>query len=490
LATVSSGAPARRASADKQRRRLVRRPVIIVSSIVLGWVLVALALGFVMDAAYAGKALPGFVLAGHSISGMTSADIGSVLTQAQNDISVDLTIGSVTHHGTGTDMGITVDSQRVLAAVAQESKRTFWIYHSHQATTIPLTVSIDAPKFNTWLSTTFADQYVAPTDAGLTYNTATHQFDTVDAVPGTGATSAQLASLAAMLSASGHAAYTMTLGPIPAPITDQQALMAATRANATLSTTCALTSDEQTVYTLSADDIGALTTVAPNPTGGLAISYDPGAVTGFVEKTVAAKINLKPVTQKQTVDETGKILAVSQKGVAGRTLINTAALGGAVAQCLTGGQDTSIPVTFTPVPYTTDAVVQPSHPAPPAGSASTHWADVNLTRQTVTLMNGSTPGQTFTVSSGKASTPTPTGTFHVYAQVPLQPMRGCDADGCWDYENVHWATWFYQDYGFHEAYWRNDFGTPVSHGCINMKLADAKAVYDWLGIGDAVDIHT
>ena len=36
-----------------------------------------------------------------------------------------------------------------------------------------------------------------------------------------------------------------------------------------------------------------------------------------------------------------------------------------------------------------------------------------------------------------------------------------------------------EGYGIHGAYWHNNFGHPMSHGCINMKEEDVKQIYYW-----------
>ena len=52
--------------------------------------------------------------------------------------------------------------------------------------------------------------------------------------------------------------------------------------------------------------------------------------------------------------------------------------------------------------------------------------------------------------------------------------------------NVPWVMFFANDeiakmrgFSFHGTYWHDNFGHPMSHGCINMKIADAKTLYDW-----------
>lgn len=56
----------------------------------------------------------------------------------------------------------------------------------------------------------------------------------------------------------------------------------------------------------------------------------------------------------------------------------------------------------------------------------------------------------------------------------------------YDLPNVQWTMFFYnkdipksRGYGIHSAYWHNNFGHPMSHGCINMRTEDAKLLYDW-----------
>jgi len=111
-----------------------------------------------------------------------------------------------------------------------------------------------------------------------------------------------------------------------------------------------------------------------------------------------------------------------------------------------------------------------------------HWVDVNLTTHMLKMMNGSKVMATFPISGGKPSTPSPTGTFRVYAQTADQSMGG--------YSHVKWCTWFKGNYAIHTAYWHNRFGIEaVSHGCVNMREADAKVIYNWMFIGAKVYIH-
>jgi hypothetical protein len=46
-------------------------------------------------------------------------------------------------------------------------------------------------------------------------------------------------------------------------------------------------------------------------------------------------------------------------------------------------------------------------------------------------------------------------------------------------EEVPHALFFHREQGFHGTFWHDRFGTPVSHGCVNLSLADAEWLFDW-----------
>jgi hypothetical protein len=80
-------------------------------------------------------------------------------------------------------------------------------------------------------------------------------------------------------------------------------------------------------------------------------------------------------------------------------------------------------------------------------------------------------------------TATPTGSFHVSLKTPLRHMGNGHVTSSLDaYElpGVPWVSFFHETgIGFHGTYWHNDFGTPKSHGCINMRTEEALWVYRW-----------
>ncbi|MBI4066158.1 L,D-transpeptidase [Candidatus Gottesmanbacteria bacterium] len=113
--------------------------------------------------------------------------------------------------------------------------------------------------------------------------------------------------------------------------------------------------------------------------------------------------------------------------------------------------------------------------------------EVDLTSQKVYAYEGARRVHEFTVSTGKWAR-TPTGEFRIWAKVRSQKMSGGDRTiGTYYYlPNVPYVMFFYNNvtakmrgFSFHGTYWHDNFGHPMSHGCVNMKLADAQTLYEW-----------
>jgi lipoprotein-anchoring transpeptidase ErfK/SrfK len=112
------------------------------------------------------------------------------------------------------------------------------------------------------------------------------------------------------------------------------------------------------------------------------------------------------------------------------------------------------------------------------------WIQIDLTKQNLIAWEGSKPVYAITISSGKESTPTRIGTFKIQTKLKKARMRGRD----YDIPNVPHTMYYQGSYAIHGAYWHHRFGTPVSHGCINLAPDHAKWIYEWADIGTPVII--
>lgn len=109
------------------------------------------------------------------------------------------------------------------------------------------------------------------------------------------------------------------------------------------------------------------------------------------------------------------------------------------------------------------------------------WIDIDLSSQRLRAYEGDRVVYDFPISSGLPWMPTITGEFPIWAKVRIQRMRGGSLDdgSFYDLPNVPYVQYFYKGYGLHGAYWHNDFGKPRSHGCVNLRIADAEKLYYW-----------
>jgi len=119
------------------------------------------------------------------------------------------------------------------------------------------------------------------------------------------------------------------------------------------------------------------------------------------------------------------------------------------------------------------------------GQGGARWIDVDLTNQSVYAYEGDTIVNSFVVSTGTWMTPTVTGKYKIWVKFKSTSMSGPG----YFLPNVPYVMYFYKGYGLHGTYWHNNFGTPMSHGCVNLRTSDAEWLYNWASVGTVVNVH-
>jgi lipoprotein-anchoring transpeptidase ErfK/SrfK len=132
----------------------------------------------------------------------------------------------------------------------------------------------------------------------------------------------------------------------------------------------------------------------------------------------------------------------------------------------------------------TSEYVPPKPPVAVSGNGA-RWIDVDLTNQMVYAYEGDVVVNSFIVSTGVARTPTVTGEYKIYVKVRVQDMRGPG----YHLRDVPYVMFFYKDYGLHGTYWHNNFGIPMSRGCVNLTIDDAAWLFSWASVGTVVNVH-
>jgi peptidoglycan hydrolase-like protein with peptidoglycan-binding domain len=102
--------------------------------------------------------------------------------------------------------------------------------------------------------------------------------------------------------------------------------------------------------------------------------------------------------------------------------------------------------------------------------------EADLSRQVIALARGGKVERIYPISSGKPSTPTVIGSFRVYTKSP-----GYNAKG------MYFSNYFIRGYAIHGY-----ASVPVfaaSHGCLRVPIPDAISIYNWLRVGNIVDVY-
>jgi len=115
------------------------------------------------------------------------------------------------------------------------------------------------------------------------------------------------------------------------------------------------------------------------------------------------------------------------------------------------------------------------------------WIEVDLTNQRLYAYEDGYKVFDFLVSTGKWGR-TPIGEFEIWIKLRYTTMSGgSKALNTYYYlPNVPFTMFFFNKdypkwvgYGIHGTYWHDNFGHPMSHGCINMKNEEVEQLYYW-----------
>ncbi len=168
-----------------------------------------------------------------------------------------------------------------------------------------------------------------------------------------------------------------------------------------------------------------------------------------------------------------------------------------------------VTLVFTPAdrlpPETTINVTLPSGPDGPRTEAGGYLEkdlvtsfvtmpdrriEVSIAKQQLYMIESERTIKTITVGTGVAGADTPRGQYEVLYKLPKTRMQGVNPSGArYDLLDVPWVLPFMGDYAIHGVYWRNNFGTVASNGCVGMTVEEARVLYDWADVGTPIRIY-
>jgi len=117
--------------------------------------------------------------------------------------------------------------------------------------------------------------------------------------------------------------------------------------------------------------------------------------------------------------------------------------------------------------------------------------EVNLSRQVLSRWENGQKIDENKVSTGKKSTPTPTGVFRIRNKTQVAYSKK------YRLYMPYWMAITPWGHGIHELpifrngkrEGANHLGSPVSHGCVRLGVGAAQTVYNWASVGTPVVIH-
>ena len=119
---------------------------------------------------------------------------------------------------------------------------------------------------------------------------------------------------------------------------------------------------------------------------------------------------------------------------------------------------------------------------------------VDRSEQKLYAYEGETLFMEILISTGLELTPTPRGTFSVFKKTPSRymqgPLPGLADQQVYDLPGVPWNLYFTQEGAvIHGAFWHTSFGSPYSHGCVNLPPGKARELYTWAELGTKVVVR-
>lgn len=443
--------------------------------------LIALVLSGVLSQYFKDKTLPNVKVASIASSVKTRAELKGQLEQQLEDFSLKLQTGEKTLEPKAQEIGLKVDIDqtidRALQAKRQRgllAKLAFW-----KSEDVPAVVTINDTLLGQYLETHLPELSKAPQDAQLQFNSDSSNFAITEQADGQGADAKKL-KLQIQNTASQLQTATLTVATAAKAPTITKAKLEPLLADANT-----LVSRRVTLaglgynYQARPSDIASWVTPTPQEDGNIKLIIDVAKIQSYVDG-IGKKISQAPVDKKVLKDETTGAEVVLQSGRDGTELADKNVLADAIAQSLKAKQDSAQTMNIKVAAYQTVNM-----------KAYDKWIEVDLSEQRTTAYEKATPIKNFLIASGMRGHETPVGEYAIWLRVRSQTMQGgSKADGSYyNIPNVEWVSYFYQDYALHGAWWREKFGAPASHGCVNMTNADAQWIFEWAPVGTKVIVH-
>lgn len=130
------------------------------------------------------------------------------------------------------------------------------------------------------------------------------------------------------------------------------------------------------------------------------------------------------------------------------------------------------------------AVVASVAPATPVAARGQKAIVVSISQQMLWAYKGNKMVLSSSVSSGRSGFDTPVGSYVILTKLASQTMEGVVGGEYYNVPDVPNVMYFTTNgHALHGTYWHTNFGTPMSHGCVNLPIDVAAWVFEWAPVG-------
>ena len=472
-----------------QKKTPVGKVVGITFGVIIGVLLIAYIAGAIV---FMGRFFPNTSIAGHDISMMPNEEVVQLLDDAVDSYSLDIVGTEFNFHADGKDVGLSIDSENVVAAMHEDLNPWTWpvlIFQESHDETDMLTVSYDLTKYDSKLINAISEynkDATAPVDATIAYDEKQKKFTIVDEVPGTQYDShVVLASMNDAISTL-EPKIKLTSADLIQPNVfrdDERLVNSAELATGLVSAHVTLTMAEQKVAEIDGSNLSSFIQMNDD----LGVTLDEEALDQWVTDLSNGFDTVG--TERTYTRPDGKEITISGGAYGWST--DAPSLKEQVVEAVKKGETTTIDI-----PCEQTAAVYNGPGKPDWGS---RYIDVDLSEQYVRFYDGDSVIWESACISGSSDGQHNTwpGVWYITNKESPSKLIGYLPNGQKEYETTvsYWMAFEGNGIGLHDATWQPSFGGSMyangygSHGCVNLPYDAAASLYEIADWGEVVIAH-
>lgn len=473
----------------QKKKNRVGKVVGITFGAIIGALLIIYIAGAVV---FMGRFFPNTSIAGHDISMMPNDEVAQVLQKAVDDYSLDIVGNGYNYHADSKDLGMSVDTESVIAAMHADLNPWTWpalVFQSNHDETDMLTVSSDQRKYDYKIVRSISEynkEATPPVDATISYDEKLKKFTIVNEVPGTQYDSHVILADMNKTIKSLEPRIKLTSEHLIQPnvfSTDERLINSAELATGLVSAHVTLTMAGQEVSVIDGSNLSSFIRMDDN----LGVTLDEEALDQWVTDLSNGFDTVG--TERTYTRPDGKKITISG-GAYGWSTDSSALKDEVVEAVKTGGTAT------IDIPCDQTAAVYNGPGKPDWGN---RYIDVDLSEQYVRFYDGDSVIWESACISGSPDGEHNTwpGVWYITNKESPSKLIGYLPSGQKEYETTvaYWMAFEGNGIGLHDATWQPSFGGSMyangygSHGCVNLPYDAAASLYEIANWGEVVIAH-